>query len=168
MVPACRCAIGSPRTPKAPALSARPATSAVVQRVLPAPPDVVYDEWLDRDALAEIMCPFPARATKIESEPRLGGRLLIVMVDGDAIIEVTGEYLELDRPRRLKFTWKSDHHGGFESVVTISLEPHGREQTLMTIDHALPQHLIGDHEKGWNQIAERLALRLQAEALPGL
>jgi uncharacterized protein YndB with AHSA1/START domain len=84
------------------------------------------------------------------------------MVVADTIIQVTGEYLELDRPRRLKFTWKSDHHGGFDSVVTVSLEPRGREQTFMTIDHALPKHLIGDHEKGWNQIAERLAQRLQS------
>ncbi len=139
--------------------------SAVVQRVLPAPPHVVYDEWLDTDALAEFMCPAPARATTIECEPRIGGRLLIVMVDADAVIQVTGEYLELDRPRRLKFSWKSDHHGGFDSVVTVSLEPYGREQTLMTIDHALPRHLVDDHQKGWNQIAERLAHRLQACAL---
>src|SRR5215813_5682208 len=33
-----------------------PAPTAVVRRVLPAAPDVVYDEWLDPDALADWMC----------------------------------------------------------------------------------------------------------------
>jgi uncharacterized protein YndB with AHSA1/START domain len=143
-------------------MSGRPPTSAVVQRVLPAPPEVVYDEWLDTEALAEFMCPSPARATDIQCEPWLGGRLRIVMVDGQTVIKVAGEYLELDRPRRLKFTWRSDHHGGFESVVTVSFEPHGPAETLMTIDHALPPQLVGDHQKGWNQIAELLARRLRA------
>jgi uncharacterized protein YndB with AHSA1/START domain len=133
-----------------------------VQRIVPAPPQVVYDEWLDTEALGEFMCPAPARATDIQCEPWVGGHLRIVMVDGQTVINVAGEYLELDRPHRLKFTWRSDHHGGFESVVTVSLKPHGRSETLMTIDHALPPQLVGDHQKGWNQIAERLARRLQA------
>ena len=137
-------------------------TSAVVRRVLPAPPEEVYDEWLDKDALMEFMCPLPARASRVECEPRIGGRFLIEMADGDRVTLLTGEYLELDRPRRLRFTWKSDSHGGFDSVVTISLEPTGRDETLMTIDHALPPDLVHDHEQGWKTIAERLALKVKA------
>jgi uncharacterized protein YndB with AHSA1/START domain len=147
-------------------LSGRPLSSAVVQRVIPASPEVVYDAWLDIEALAEFMCPAPARATDIQCEPWVEGRLRIVMVDGQTVIKVAGEYLELDRPRRLKFTWRSDHHGGFESVVTVSLEPHGRAETLMTIDHALPPQLVGDHQHGWHLIAEVLARRLQALEQP--
>ena len=108
------------------------------------------------------MCPLPARASRVECEPRIGGRFLIEMADGDRVTLLTGEYLELDRPRRLRFTWKSDSHGGFDSVVTISLEPTGRDETLMTIDHALPPDLVHDHEQGWKTIAERLALKLKA------
>lgn len=162
MVPAGRSALHSTRTPQTPGMRPRPATSAVVKRVLPAPPEVVYGEWLDPGALREFMCPEPARATDIECEPWVGGRLRIVMVDGETVIRVTGEYLELKSPRLLRFTWKTDHHGGFESVVTVTLEPHGHAETVMTIDHALPPQLIGDHEKGWNQIAELLARRLRA------
>ena len=33
-----------------------------VRRVLPAPPAVVYDEWLDPVGMVEWMCPRPARA----------------------------------------------------------------------------------------------------------
>jgi uncharacterized protein YndB with AHSA1/START domain len=137
-------------------------TSAIVQRVLPAPAEVVFDEWLDRDALMEFMSPDPARASKVECEPWVGGRYLIEMVNGDSVTRMTGEYLELDRPRRLRFTWRSDSHGGFDSVVTISFEATCNDETLMTIDHELPAHLVGDHEQGWNKIAERLAAKLTA------
>jgi uncharacterized protein YndB with AHSA1/START domain len=135
-------------------------TSAVVRKMLSAPAEVAYDEWLDPDALLEFMCPLPARASKVEVEPRVGGRYLIEMVNGDAVTRLTGEYLELDRPRRLKFSWTSDSHGRFDSVVTVSFEPNGRDQTLMTIDHALPPHMVDDHQNGWNTIAEMLALKL--------
>jgi uncharacterized protein YndB with AHSA1/START domain len=104
----------------------------------------------------------PAHASRVECEPWVGGRYLIEMVNGDAVTRMTGEYLELDRPRRLKFSWRSDSHGGFDSVVTITLEPSRGDQTLMTIDHALPPDLVRDHEKGWNTIAGRLRAKLAA------
>ncbi len=52
--------------------------------------------------------------------------------------------------------------GCFDSVVTISLEPTSRDETMMTIAHALSPHLMDEHEQGWSKIAERLAPRLTA------
>ena len=83
------------------------------------------------------------------------------MVDEDAVVHVTGEYLELDRPRRLHFTWTTDYGDGFDSIVTVTFEPHGPGETLMTIDHAeLPPQWRDDHERGWGLIAAQLAQRL--------
>jgi uncharacterized protein YndB with AHSA1/START domain len=82
-----------------------PGTTALVRRLLPAPPEIVYDEWLDPAALADWMCPRPARCRGIESDPRVGGRLRIDIEEEGAEFYVTGEYLALDRPRRLSFTW---------------------------------------------------------------
>ena len=75
-------------------------TSAVVHRVLPAPPIVAFDEWLDPEALAEFICPYPTRAGIVECHPRVGGRFRIDMIDHDSVVHVTGEYLALDRPHR--------------------------------------------------------------------
>jgi uncharacterized protein YndB with AHSA1/START domain len=137
------------------------ATSAVVRRVMPAPPDVVFDAWLDREALMEFLSPDPARATEVECDPRVGGRLRIVMVDPEGAVEITGEYVEIDRPRRLRFTW--GHRGGVDSVVTITFERHGRDETLMTIRHdRLPPEQVPDHESGWTTIAGKLGRRLGA------
>ena len=75
-----------------------PARAVVVRPLFPASPDVVYDEWLDPGALADWMCPRPARCRNIKSEPRLGGRLRIDIEDGGTEFWVSGEYLVLDRP----------------------------------------------------------------------
>ena len=140
-----------------------PAT-AVVQRVLPAPPDAVYDEWLDAAGMAEWMCPRPARPTKIELEPRVGGRLRIDIDDQGFLLQVTGTYLDLDRPRQLSFTWKCSAwpEPDRESVVTVMLSPHGDGHTLMTIRHSLLPPDVADRQgQGWGGVARQLDDRLQ-------
>jgi uncharacterized protein YndB with AHSA1/START domain len=140
-------------------------TTALVRRLLPAPPDVVYDEWLDPVALADWMCPRPARCRGIESDPRVGGRLRIDIEEEGAEFYVTGEYLALDRPGRLSFTWACSTwpDPSHSSVVTVLLEPRAGGRTLMTIRHTLlPAGLADQHTSGWAAIATQLAAELSA------
>jgi uncharacterized protein YndB with AHSA1/START domain len=131
--------------------------SAFVTRVLPAEPAVAYDAWLDPESLAHFICPAPATPGPIECDPRIGGRLRIDMLGPQQVTHIVGEYLELERPHRLRFTWDSDYGGGFHSIVTVTLEPLGVGRTLMTIEHApLPAHVVADHENGWARIAAQL------------
>ena len=67
----------------------------VVRRVLPAPPDVVFDEWLDPVGMTEWMCPRPARAVKIMLEPSVGGSLRIDIEDSGFSLYVTGRFIEV-------------------------------------------------------------------------
>jgi len=137
-----------------------------VRRVLPALPDVVYDEWLDPVGMTEWMCPRPARAVKISLEPSVGGSLRIDIEDSGFSLYVTGQYVELDRPRRLRFTWSCSDwpDPSVQSMVTVTLEHHGASETMMTIEHEqLPPGLVDDHQYGWGAIAvqfnEALATR---------
>jgi DNA-binding CsgD family transcriptional regulator len=63
----------------------------------------------------------PVMPRIVESDPRVGGRLHIAMIDPEVVVNVTGEYLELDRPNRLRFTWNSDVGGGFAMARTTGL-----------------------------------------------
>jgi uncharacterized protein YndB with AHSA1/START domain len=133
---------------------------AVVRRVLPAPPDAVFDEWLDPAGMTEWMCPRPARAVKIMLEPSVGGALRIDIEDGGSSLYVTGHFIELQRPRRLRFTWSCSDWAdpSVQSEVTVILEDHGADQTLMTIEHEqLPPDQAGPHRRGWEAIAVQLA-----------
>jgi uncharacterized protein YndB with AHSA1/START domain len=131
----------------------------VVRRVLPAPPDIVYDEWLDPVGMTEWMCPRPARAVKISLEPSVGGSLRIDIEDSGSSLYVSGHYVELDRPRRLRFTWSCSAWADptVQSVVTVTLEDHGTAETMMTIEHEqLPPEEMGSHRRGWAAIAVQL------------
>ena len=144
-------------------------TVAIVRRVLPARPAAVYDEWLDPDALAEFITPAPARTGRLDIDPRVGGALRLEMVDGESVVKIRGEFLELDRPNRLRFTWQSSLGGGFDSVVTVTFEPMGERATTMTIEHALlPPDWQGDHEAGWARIASQLEASVRSRGQPSV
>ena len=136
-----------------------PLTTATVERVLPAPPAEVYDAWIDEAALREFMCPEPCLSSEVSVEPRVGGSFRVVMSFADRKQEITGEYIALDRPDLLSFTWR--HAEVPDSVVTITFAPRGSDETLMTITHSrLPAQLVDSHTGGWSSIARKLAARL--------
>jgi uncharacterized protein YndB with AHSA1/START domain len=134
-----------------------------VQRVLPALPEVVYDAWLDPDSLSEWMCPRPARCLDIQIDARVGGSIRFEIEDSGVEFFVAGRFKVLDPPRRLSFTWQCSTWPDPEirSVVTVSFARHGRDETLMTIDHTLlPPELVEQHQQGWTAIAGQLATSL--------
>ena len=74
-----------------------------------------------------------------------------------------GRFLEINRPRRVEFTWMSEATKGAESVVTVTMEPRG-EQTEVTLRHSVvPDDDLGrQHQEGWTWILSALADALAA------
>ena len=131
-------------------------TTARVERRLPAPPSDVYEAWLDEATLALFIAPPPGTATAA-IDPRVGGSLRIEMAYPDRLVVIEGEYLLLDRPSRISFTWRVETQL-IDSVVTVTFEPAGADETLMTILHTqLPPSWVESYDRGWGQIAESLA-----------
>ena len=130
-----------------------------LEKIVPAPPRVAFEAWLDPEALRRFMCPTPGtRVTRAECDPRVGGRFLIVMHIGGVDLPHHGEYLEIRRHSRLAFTWLS-HVAGEGSRVTLGFSalPDGR--TRLTLEHSgLPDAGIrAKHEGGWSAILAALA-----------
>jgi len=77
----------------------------------------------------------------------------------------TGQFIELDRPRRLRFSWSCSDwpDPSVQSEVTVTLEDHGADETLMTIEHEqLPPEQADTHQRGWGAIAVQLGEALRA------
>lgn len=127
-----------------------------VERVMAAPPGEVYDAWVDAVSLADFIAPAPGTA-EVENDPRVGGGLRIVMTFPDRTTVIEGEYLALDRPDRISFTWRvaaSD----IDSVVTVTFAVRGSRETLMTITHSrLPAVWVDSYRYGWGLIRDQLA-----------
>jgi len=133
---------------------------AVVRQRMPAPPAAVYDQWTDAEALAEWMCPRPARCLSVTADPRIGGALRFEIEDAGVTFLVSGNYLTLDRPRRLSFSWSCSTWPDptAQSVVTVTIEPDGAGASVLTIEHArLPAGLADQHARGWSLVAGQLA-----------
>jgi uncharacterized protein YndB with AHSA1/START domain len=138
-------------------------TVAVVERVMPAPPGIVFDEWLDPDALTDWMCPRPAHVTKAVVDGRVDGEYRFDVEDSGTTLHITGRYLVVDRPQRLQFTWFCSPWpaDAVDSIVTVTFAPHGDDETLMTIHHELlAAEQVVPHRRGWTACGEQLSARL--------
>ena len=134
-----------------------------VRRVMPATPEEVFDEWVDPDALAAWMCPRPVRCVAVTVEPYVGGRVRFDVDDAGRLVLITGQFLEVDRPNLLRFTWSHSDwvDPTVTSIVAVAFAPHGDDETLMSIEHSLlPTGALDDHEHGWTVSADQLATAL--------
>lgn len=137
-------------------------STLTIERTLPAAPRVVFEAWLDPATLARFMCPGAgSRVGKVDVDARVGGAFLIVMVIGEAERPHHGEYLEIDRYRRLAFTWRS-HAAGEGSRVTLRFEPVGDDATHLTLEHVGLDgpEVQRQHELGWGRILDALPATL--------
>ena len=139
------------------------AATVRVQRVMPAAPDVVFDEWLDRESLQEWMCPRPVRVLDVTVEPHVGGMVRFDVDDSGTRVLITGQFLAIDRPRLLRFTWSNSDWSDptTESVVNVAFEPVGDDETLMSIEHSLlPPEEFENFDSGWTLTVDQLAAAL--------
>jgi uncharacterized protein YndB with AHSA1/START domain len=132
-----------------------------IVRVLSAPPEEVFDAWTDPESLAVWMAPGSVRRSVVEADARVGGRFLIVMQGPDCDHEHTGEYLVVERPRRLVFTWTSAATGGRPTTVSVELRARGRDETELTLVHeGLTGEAEPSHRSGWGDILRKLGTTL--------
>jgi uncharacterized protein YndB with AHSA1/START domain len=139
-----------------------PATTVRLERLLPAPIGEVFAAWTDPALMAQWLA--PTGRAEVQANLIVGGRFRLTMIDGDDHIEHTGEYLVIDPPRRLSFTWQSQYTDGHASQIDVVLTDHG-PATLLVLSHTrLPEATRAPHEGGWVAILQRLAALLSADA----
>jgi uncharacterized protein YndB with AHSA1/START domain len=129
-----------------------------VQREIAAPAEDLFDAWLDAESLGSWLKPGGIRETRAEADPRVGGTFRIVMVDDESSIEHTGTYREIDRPRRLVFTWSSPATRFRDSIVTVTFQPSLNSSTLVEIHQVgLPdEEARAGHHAGWSDALREL------------
>ena len=74
-----------------------------VQRVMPATPEMVFDQWLDPESLEELMRPRPVRVVDVTVEPHVGGVVRFDVDDSGTRVLITGQFMTIDRPNLLRF-----------------------------------------------------------------
>jgi uncharacterized protein YndB with AHSA1/START domain len=140
-----------------------PATVRVT-RQYQASPERVFDAWIDPAKVA-LWFVAPARAMgmgedemlRTEIDARVGGKFLFSVRRQGQVIDHVGEYLELDRPRRLAFTWAVPKFSADATVVRIALVARGTGTELtLTHEGVLPEYSERT-QKGWTAISDAVA-----------
>jgi len=130
-----------------------------IRRRVSAPAEQIFDLWTKPDLMVRWMSPFPGAVDcKASCDLRPGGAFSLVMVSKEASREVSGTYVEIDRPRRLVFTWTGPLTNNVNTLVTVELYPRGDETDLVLTHERLPTaSIVEGHTRGWGHILDHLA-----------
>jgi len=131
-------------------------TELVVRRLIPVPREEVFAAWLDPSSLAQWMRPGDMKDAEVQVDPRVGGKFRIVMIHGGGGEEHRGEYLVIEPPSRLSFTWISAHTDLLPTVVTIEFLEKGGSTELILTHRGLPEAQVEAHRNGWTSIVAKL------------
>ncbi|MBM9546079.1 SRPBCC domain-containing protein [Leptospira sp. 201903074] len=104
----------------------------------------------------------------VTMDTRPGGKFLINMTLDGKILPHEGEYITIDEPHKLVFTWRSHATENRDTLVTVTFTDltnadrskglKEKPQTLVTLIH---EELLNDiqikmHNQGWTSILESL------------
>jgi uncharacterized protein YndB with AHSA1/START domain len=125
-----------------------------------ASPQTVWDCLVDPDKATRWM------GLRADFDPRPGGRYRVEVIPGEVAL---GEFVELDPPRRLVWTWgwqegSTSEVAAGSTTVEIELVPDGEGTTLRFSHHGLPSDdSARSHTHGWDHYLERLAVAARGD-----
>ena len=134
--------------------AATEATTYTKELAIEAPPEAVWEFLVDPDKAVLWM------GQEASFEPRPGGLYRVEIIPENT---AAGEFVELDPPRRLVFTWGWEPGGQGSmpvgsSTVEIELVPDG-DGTMLNFVHRLPSaEAAQSHGVGWDHYLERLVI----------
>jgi len=133
----------------------------VVRRQIAVPRERVFAAWLDSESLAHWMRPGDTSNTIVSVDPRVGGGFRIVMEGSThGCVEHVGEYLAIDPPSLLSFTWMSEKTDHQSTVVTIEFHERGTGTELVLTHRRLPPTAVEGHRMGWTDVVRLLDVHL--------
>jgi uncharacterized protein YndB with AHSA1/START domain len=129
-----------------------------IVRRFEAAPECVFEAWLDPKIAAKFLFATPTgRMVRAEIDARVGGKFAFVDRRDGEDIEHVGEYLAIDRPRRLVFSIAVPKFSSQRTTVGIGIAPDGAGCALtLTHEGVLPDY-ASRTEQGWGKILDGLA-----------
>ena len=151
------------------AIADAPNGLVLVSVEIAVPPERVFKALTDsEDVLRWWNSPDSFRLTQWESDTRVGGkwRAAGVYTDGKAY-DIYGEYVAVEPPHKLTFTWNATWDAPFTTQVTYTLEAidGGTRVTLRHDGFADRAAACRNHTTGWARVLGLLEADMDAEAV---
>jgi uncharacterized protein YndB with AHSA1/START domain len=131
-----------------------------IERTFDAPAEAVFDAWTSPEVMRRwYHCEPEWETPEVEVDLRVGGKVRVVMRKADGSeVALSGEYTEIDRPRRLVFTCTfSDDPADQEQLIELSFSESDGSTTVVMINSGIPTDERRDSQEwGWNGCLDRL------------
>ncbi|WP_028392468.1 SRPBCC family protein [Bacillus cihuensis] len=140
-------------------------TTLTMIRNFDVAPEKVFDAWLNSEMMRKWFFTLEGTNKVAQNNPQVGGTWEIVDHRGGKDYRAIGEYLEIDPPTKLVFTFKMPQFSETEDTITVELKelqqgtemtfsqiiivPHEENWTESDIEKALGEYRDGS-EHGWN------------------
>lgn len=132
-----------------------------VSRRFEAPAERVFDAWLDPAHAGKWLFATPTgEMVHVAIDARVGGSFLFVDRRDGVDVEHVGEYIVIDRPRRLVFDFLVPKYSQITTRVTIEIVPLGESCELTLLHEGVLADYVARTEAGWSGLLAALASRL--------
>ncbi len=145
----------------------KPAGRPVVVRVargFAASAEQVFDAWLDPAVAGKWLFATPDGVrTRVAIDARVGGRFAIVEQRGDLEAYHGGVYVELERPRRLVFTFAVDEALTDPGRVAVDVTSLDEQECELTLTHEMAPEHVAQRDRtaqGWRTLLASLSRAL--------
>ncbi len=131
-----------------------------VSRQFAVSPERIFAAWFRPECFASFLLTADAApVVRAQFDPRVGGRFAVAARRNDAIVEVRGEYIEIERPERLVFSLTASGQERAQDCVTVELAALG-SGCLLVLLHEMDLQRSADRARvqlAWNAALQRLA-----------
>ncbi len=129
-----------------------------MSRRFEAAPARVFAAWIDPAIAARWLFTTPdSESHSAQLDVRVGGRWTITDRRDGVDYTATGEYLEIDPPRRLVFTFGMPQFSPEFDRVTVEIAPDGAGAVMTLSQQDLPPDYVAATEEGWSKMFDALA-----------
>jgi uncharacterized protein YndB with AHSA1/START domain len=141
----------------------QPTTTIRVERTFRARAQEVFDAWTSVEVLRRWWhAEHDWETPDAELDLRVGGAIRITMRDPHRREDHggAGQFTEIDRPRRLAFTWTWDDDPSTEQLIEVDFTARGDRTTVVLTNSGVPSRAGDDHVDGWQNSFDNLEAAL--------
>lgn len=137
---------------------------AVVSRTFSVEAEEVFDAWITpKTARLWLFATEGGSMERVSIDARVGGQYTIAERRGDTLVEHTGSYREIQKPRRLVFTLAVRQASDTPDTIEVTIVPRRKACDLTLVHHLQPGAGIYAEKaaEGWRNVLSRLASVLE-------
>lgn len=117
-----------------------------------APRERIFELWTDPGAVKRWFGGQDVEVETVDIDLRVGGRYAIRIREEEGHTLITGEFLNVEIPERLVYTWKMEgpELQAGENVVRVAFrDQEGRTEVVLSHGPFVDPQVEGAHRQGW-------------------